>query len=128
MSASGGGANFPRSVRLLRHSDFQRVYKQGKRHFASHLTVFYLRQPNNEGPKVGFTVGKVLGKAVERNRLRRRLREAVRLHLQQLNAAVDVVIHPKKSALNARFAELQNEIVRLFELIAKAAPECEAKK
>jgi len=121
MSALGDRAKFPRTARLLRHSDFERVYKEGKRHFAPHLTVFYLSHPGRVGPKVGFTVGKVLGKAVERNRLRRRLREAVRLHLPQLDAAVDVVIHPKKSALDAGFVDLQNEIVRSFEVITKAA-------
>ena len=121
MSALGDRAKFPRTVRLLRHSDFERVYKQGRRHFAPHLTVFYLGHPGREGPKIGFTVGKVLGKAVERNRLRRRLREAVRLHLPQLGAAVDMVIHPKKSAVDAAFVELQDEIVRSFEVITRAA-------
>jgi ribonuclease P protein component len=42
--AAKAGANFPRAARLLKHSDFERVYKQGKRHFFSHITVFYLRQ------------------------------------------------------------------------------------
>ena len=37
-------ANFPKSRRLLRHADFERVYKQGRRHFAAHMTVFYLRR------------------------------------------------------------------------------------
>ncbi|HZP63726.1 MAG TPA: ribonuclease P protein component [Terriglobales bacterium] len=128
MSAAGDRARFPRTVRLLRHRDFERVYKQGKRHFAPHLTVFYFGHSGRERPKVGFTVGKVLGKAVERNRLRRRLREAVRLHLQELNTAVDVVIHPKKSAVEAAFAELQNEIARSFEVITKASRKVEAKK
>src|SRR5579885_2214012 len=121
MSAAGDRTRFPRTVRLLRHRDFERVYKQGKRHFAPHLTVFYCGHTSREGPRVGFTVGKVVGKAVQRNRLRRRLREAVRLHLDQLKAGVDVVIHPKKSAVEAGFAELQDEIVRSFEVITKAA-------
>jgi ribonuclease P protein component len=33
---------FPRSLRLLRHADFERVYKSGRRHFSASLTVFYL--------------------------------------------------------------------------------------
>ena len=68
----------PRSARLLRHADFERVYKQGRRHFAAHMTVFYLRAEQGEGLRIGFTVGRALGGAVERNRMKRRLREAVR--------------------------------------------------
>jgi hypothetical protein len=37
-----GRFRFPRSGRLLRRADFERVYKQGQRHFAAHMTFFYL--------------------------------------------------------------------------------------
>ena len=113
---------FPRSVRLLRHADFERVYKKGRRHFASHITVLYLPRQESEsgGVRVGFTVGKVLGGAVVRNRLKRRLREAVRLH-GMIPAAMDVVINPKKSLLTVAFVDLQSEIRRAFEVIEKAA-------
>jgi len=104
---------------LLRHADFERVYKQGKRHFAACMTVFYLRRAAGEGPRVGFTVGRVLGGAVVRNRMKRRLREAVRLH-GSIPAAVDVVINPKKSLLATPFADLRNEIRRAFEVIEKS--------
>lgn len=33
---------FPRPARLLRHAEFEQVYKQGRRHFSSFMTVFYL--------------------------------------------------------------------------------------
>jgi hypothetical protein len=38
-------ARFPRTARLLRHADFERVYKQGRRHFSASLTVFYFPRP-----------------------------------------------------------------------------------
>jgi ribonuclease P protein component len=119
VSDSGRRSKFPRTARLLRHADFERVYKQGKRHFAAFMTVFYLRRAEGEGPRIGFTVGRVLGNAVLRNRMKRRLREAVRLH-GQVQAAVDVVINPKKSLLATPFAELRNEIRRAFEVIEKS--------
>jgi ribonuclease P protein component len=122
VSRSGKRGKFPRSVRLLRHADFERVYKKGRRHFAAHMTVFYLPHPEREsgGLRVGFTVGKVLGGAVVRNRMKRRLREAVRLH-GLIPAAMDVVINPKKSLLAAAFADVQSEIRRAFEVIEKSA-------
>lgn len=111
----------PKSRRLLRHSDFDRVYKLGKRHFAADLTAFYLARENGDGLRVGFTVGKALGGAVERNRMRRRLREAVRLSPQPEGALVDVVINPKRSLLKARFSDLREEVERAFQVIEKAA-------
>jgi ribonuclease P protein component len=112
------GASFPRAARLLKHSDFDRVYKEGRRHFSSHLTVFYLRRPEG-GARVGFTVGRVLGGAVQRNRIKRRLREAVRLRRSLLKGPVDVVINPKKSVLTVEFPVVLEEINRAFDLIAK---------
>jgi ribonuclease P protein component len=120
LSGPGKRSKFPRGVRLLRHADFERVYKQGRRHFAAHLTVFYLARQKAEGVRVGFTVSKVLGGAVVRNRMKRRLREAVRLH-GMIPAAMDIVINPKKSLLSAAFVEVQREIRRAFEVIEKSA-------
>ena len=113
----GKKISFPRSGRLLRHADFERVYKQGRRHFSATITVFYLARaaaepagskpiskPVTPGPRVGFTVGKALGGAVVRNRMKRRLREAVRLARVAPAGAVDVVINPKKSLLAAELS------------------------
>jgi ribonuclease P protein component len=116
---------FPRSSRLLRHADFERVYKQGQRHFAAHMTVFYLSRSNEDaqGSRVGFTVGKVLGGAVVRNRMRRRLREAVRLMDRNQGLAVDVVINPKKSLLTAEFAAIQQDMKKAFAVIERKCSE-----
>jgi len=120
LSGSGKRMRFPRGARLLRHADFERVYKQGRRHFSAHMTVFYLRRSEGAGLRVGFTVSKMLGGAVQRNRMKRRLREAVRLEAAWNSAAVDVVINPKKSVATADFAALRTEISRAFEVIQKS--------
>jgi ribonuclease P protein component len=112
---------FPRSARLLRHSDFERVYKFGRRHFAAHMTFFYRTREQGTGVRVGFTVGKNLGGAVARNFMKRRLREAVRLQAQFDAGPFDIVINPKKSLSNAEFDALRNEVGRAFEVIAKSA-------
>jgi len=123
------GASFPRAARLLKHCDFDRVYKQGRRHFSPHMTVFYLRQAEGASPetssRVGFTVGRVLGGAVERNRIKRRLREAVRRQRSVLEGAcsVDVVINPKKSVLTLEFSLVLEEVGRALNVIAKKVAE-----
>lgn len=117
------GTGFPRTARLLKHADFERVYKQGRRHFSPHMTVFYLVQATDASQekraRVGFTVGRVLGGAVERNRIKRRLREAVRLRRSKLGHAVDIVINPKKSILTLEFAAVLEEVGKAFDAITK---------
>jgi ribonuclease P protein component len=120
---------FPRGARLLRHADFERVYKQGRRHFSASITVFYLARVEAQtksisdtaqgasGIRVGFTVGRAMGGAVERNRMKRRLREAVRLTRPSVGANVDVVINPKKSLRATDFSTLLGEVARAFEVI-----------
>ncbi|MFZ3210506.1 MAG: ribonuclease P protein component [Terriglobales bacterium] len=139
-AAGGAPAGLSRQARLRKHADFDQVYRNGRRLFSAHMTVFFLRR--NSGPppqqtktgfagdpgpaRVGFTVTRALGTAVERNRIRRRLREAVRLNLGMVGNAVDVVIHPKKSAQGAGFAELREEIARAFGRIRSSAKDGES--
>lgn len=118
---------FPRNARLLRHADFERVYKQGKRHFSASMTVFYLQRARAAaGPKevapglrIGFTVGRALGGAVQRNRMKRRLREAVRLTRPSSGASADVVINPKKVLLSTDFQAVLNEVRQAFVVIER---------
>jgi ribonuclease P protein component len=104
----------------LRHADFERVYKQGRKQYSASMSVFYLRRTGSDAPasglRVGFAVGRALGGAVDRNRMKRRLREAVRLSLP-VKANADVVIHPKKSLLALDFDALLNEVRRAFVVV-----------
>ena len=119
-------ASFPRSAHLLRHADFERVYKQGRKHFSPLLTVFYLRRQAGDqkacgasGIRVGFTVGRAFGGAVQRNRLKRRLREAVRLSKPWPNVHVDMVVNPKRVAPSMDLEALMNEVRQAFVAIEK---------
>jgi ribonuclease P protein component len=118
------GSKFPKSRRLLKHLDFQRVYQNGRRQFTGNVTVFYLRREGQEsgaGPRIGLTVGKVLGGSVERNRIRRRMREAVRLCVPACQGPVDIVFNPRKGVLTLPFAALVDEVARALRLAAQRA-------
>ncbi len=118
-SESGARRTYARSMRLLRHADFERVYQQGRRHFSAHMTVFYLRRQDGKQARVGYTVSRALGGAVDRNRMKRRLREAVRLSWSQMNGPFDIVINPKKSLLHAEFEELKKEVARAWDVLGR---------
>jgi ribonuclease P protein component len=106
--------SLPKSSRILRSSDFRKVYDGGFRFSTQYFAAFCLRRAEPGGSRIGFTVPRALGKAVTRNRLRRRVREAVRLQFQQLETQWDIVINPRRSALTAPFEALSREVSRLF--------------
>ncbi|MGA2039375.1 MAG: ribonuclease P protein component [Bryobacteraceae bacterium] len=109
-----GRYNFPKRVRLLRSTDFRRVYDRGTRFSGPLFAAFCLRGTAEDASRVGFTVPRALGKAVVRNRIKRRVREAVRLRLDGLNQSWSIVINPRSRALEAPAAELEREVERLF--------------
>src|SRR5215469_3116056 len=117
----GAGRRYPRSMRLLRHADFERVYEKGRRLFSNHITVFYLRRESGNGARIGYTVSRALGGAVDRNRMKRRLREAVRMARIPAEVPVDIVINPKKSLLKTDFEALLQEVGRAFQSIQQKA-------
>jgi ribonuclease P protein component len=111
--------SFPRDARLLKHADFQAVYKQGRKHFSGNMTAFYRENDRPAGPRVGLTIGKVLGGAVVRNRIRRRMRALVRQHLNELSRPLDLVLHPRKSVLTLKFVQLDAEIKQVFAAVQR---------
>ncbi|MGB7844248.1 MAG: ribonuclease P protein component, partial [Candidatus Acidiferrum sp.] len=70
---SDGGHAFPREARLVRKSEFDAVYRAGKRRSSSNYTVF-VRANALAVSRFGFSIKKALGGAVLRNRIRRRMR------------------------------------------------------
>ncbi len=80
------------------------------------------RIPSDAAPaRVGLTVGKVLGKAHERNRIKRRLRAAIQAHRSLLPAGLDLVLHPRRTALSTPFAQISEEVTAIFTAAASAA-------
>jgi ribonuclease P protein component len=104
--------SFPREARLVRRSEYDAVYRGGKRRSSSHFTLFV--RPNDLAlSRFGFSIKKALGNAVLRNRIRRRLREIVRCHRQEIPAGWDFVMHPKSSVANAPLPLLTADLLRL---------------
>jgi ribonuclease P protein component len=114
------------SSRLRKHADYQRVYKESRKHFSPSMSYFFrLRGEENvvgretpDSARVGLTAGRVLGKAVDRNRIKRRMREAVRMNLARLPRSVDVVLHPRKSVIDLEFRKLSAEVARIFSTVS----------
>ena len=110
-----------RSTGLRKHADYQRVYRESRKHSSPSMSYFFRMRTAEEKvpevPRVGLTAGRVLGKAVERNRIKRRMREAVRINLGRLPRTADVVLHPRRSVAEIEFAKLENEVARIFSTV-----------
>ncbi|MGB8986426.1 MAG: ribonuclease P protein component [Acidobacteriaceae bacterium] len=121
--------------KLRKHADYQRVYREGKRQSLPLMTYFFAaRKPQDEaakpgqtqkseilpGSRVGLTAGRVLGNAVDRNRIKRRMRQAIRGAQTELTADVDVVLHPRRTVLEADFSQIERDVLRAFRAVELA--------
>ena len=80
--------------KLKKQSDFQRLFKKGKRAFTPSFTVVYQKA---EKTYMGISIGKKHGKSVQRNRIKRLLREAFRHAREQMKGNYAMVFIPKVS-------------------------------
>ena len=114
--------SFPKTARILRSIEFRRVYQEGTRFTGRYFSAFCLEleRGSGEGPRLGFTVPRAFGKAVYRNRARRRIRELLRVRLPEIGCRWDIVINPRRSALDASQEELQREVSRLVQQCARS--------
>ncbi len=99
--------------RLTRGSEYQRVYKQGRRARSAHFTVFFSA---NQLPfsRFGLTVSRKIGTAVCRNRVKRIFREALRFHGEEALPGFDFVFNPHPSASTLKTPDLAKDVAELF--------------
>jgi ribonuclease P protein component len=105
--------------RLKRRADFLAA-AAGARVPAGPFVLQARTRDDRTGPvRVGFTVTKKTGNAVERNRIRRRLRELVRLSPGPMRAGHDYVLIGRRSALNAPFETMTDDLTRALKRLHK---------
>ena len=105
---SPGRFGLPRSARLPRSADFQRVMRRGSRAVTEHFVVFSAKAPEERG-RLGITVSKKTGNAVRRNRVKRLIREVYRNCAPGFARETDIVVLARKQA---SFDELLHEDAR----------------
>lgn len=96
--------------RLKRKSDFDLVFKKGKKCYGKKLMVVY---KSSDALKVGYSVSKKNGGAVTRNRIKRILRAIVREYKDLFIGKYYMVLVPKP-AENYSYHELKNEFFALL--------------
>ena len=95
-----GGQRGPKRRRLSRSAEFERVYRQGRSKGNRYLVLYaFPREEDEDGPRLGLSVGRRVGGAVDRTRVKRVLREAFWEEAQRLPAGSDYVVVARPEAL-----------------------------
>ena len=119
-----GAARYPRTDRLLRSSDFQRVSRHGERAAGRHLVLLWTPHKNStaQGPvvesvrdarckrRLGVTVSRKVGNAVTRNRVKRAVREWFRHEGGGRLDGLDFVVIARRPARELSTPELWTEL------------------
>jgi len=113
---------FERRQRLLKPTEFKRVFARASRWKHPLLTVLW--RPNGlDRPRLGLAVSKrQLRTAVARNRFKRQVRESFRQHSRTLGPN-DIVVMARAAALTAPNSELAEALAAAWEHMS---PACES--
>ena len=104
---------FPGFLRLKNSAEFQSVYKRGARKDSRSFAVFLLANGLDHS-RVGLTTPRKIGMAVTRNRIRRRVREILRAAWPFVPGGFDIVVNPRRSAIERGFSDLRTELLSLL--------------
>ena len=99
-----------RHVRLKKNTDFQKLFKRGKRVFSPCITLLYAPAGRQI---MGIALSKKHGKAVKRNRIKRLIRAAYDKNVNMLNENYSVVVMPKIQE-NYSFEEIEKSLLICF--------------
>lgn len=119
-------SGLPKENRLRKRSEFQAVYKKGKRIQGRFMTAFIMPSETSF-QRIGITASKkAIGNAVKRNRSRRLLREAFRLskeELGKLDRNYDWVLNARKQLLEVKLEKPLEEFRGIVAKVKKAEAE-----
>ena len=110
---------FPKSFRLRKQADFDRVHRE-KVYAADDILVLRGSRNGLEHARLGLSVSRKVGNAVVRNRWKRLIREAFRLSRKNIPRGIDFVVRPRRGAV-ADFAAIQASLPLLCRRLARQA-------
>lgn len=92
---------------IKKNSDFQIVYKNGKS-YANKLLIMYVYKTGNEDTRIGISVSKKVGNSVVRHRITRLIREIFRLHREQTDSGLDIIVVARAAARESDYKKMES--------------------
>lgn len=105
------GLGFGRAARIKQGRDFARVRREGERLVNGCLIANWRRLPDNAPSRLGVITAGKIGGAVIRNRARRLMRESFRLHQNDLDRPVDLVLVARPSIAGKGLVEVERDFL-----------------
>lgn len=92
---------------IKKNSDFQIVYKNGKS-YANKLLIMYVYKTGNEDTRIGISVSKKVGNSVVRHHITRLIREIFRLHREQTDSGLDIIVVARAAARESDYKKMES--------------------
>lgn len=115
----GAGARFPKSHRLRKRSELDRVTRQGRRRTSRHFVVLTLSN-DLDHPRLGIIASRRIGTAVTRAHTKRRIREWFRKEAPSL-CALDFVVIARRGAGRLETSQVAEELVEITRTLYKGS-------
>lgn len=103
------------SESLKKNRDFQLVYRQGTS-LANKYLVMYVKENQLDRNRVGISVSKKVGNSVVRHHLTRLIRESYRLHEEEFQRGIDLVVIARVNAKTCTYFEIERAMLHLGRL------------
>ncbi len=97
---------------LRKNKDFQFVYQNGKS-FANRYLVLYHLNNGTSTNRLGISVSKKVGNSVVRHRITRLIRESYRLHEEEFDGGLDLIVIARPGAKERSFFEIESALLHL---------------
>jgi len=104
--------------KVLRSSDFERIYRKGRKQAGPSFALFGARNELGRS-RLGITVTRKFGGAVLRNRSKRIVREIFRRNRGAFGASCDFVVNVRTGALTRPYLELERELMGLAQRLVR---------
>ncbi|MBA3019414.1 MAG: ribonuclease P protein component [Desulfobacteraceae bacterium] len=109
--------SFTRADRILKHSDFLRISRYGRKLTNRYFVVIFC--PGQfKRTRLGVTVSKKVGHAVERNRIKRIFREYFRLNRHKITGFWDINIIARKETVGLNSGQALLSFKKVFDKIS----------
>ena len=109
--------SFPKEHRILKQSEFDRVYA-GNAYSADDVLVIRGCRNGLEYSRLGLSVSRRVGSAVVRNRWKRLLRETFRTRQKRIPGGYDFVVRPRRGA-RPDFRAVARSLPQLSQRVAR---------